>query len=208
MAARTVDVEARTASVMEAAATIFAQRGYNAATIEEIAHAAGIGKGTTYEYFPSKQELFLAVIDHDWRRLVEAHDEPSGGPDRTTMDRLDALTTAVLESYQEIQRLHPAAMEFLVSSGAPDCCRRLMRSFRDGLAIFRDRAAHIIDAGMARGEVRGDLPTQVIATVLIGALEGLVLQGRTDPSLRPQELWKPFLSVVARGMEPRSALAP
>ncbi|MDH7498134.1 MAG: helix-turn-helix domain-containing protein, partial [Syntrophomonadaceae bacterium] len=44
--------------ILEAAARVFSQRGYHQAKVEEIAAAAGVGKGTVYEYFDSKLELF------------------------------------------------------------------------------------------------------------------------------------------------------
>jgi AcrR family transcriptional regulator len=49
--------------IIEAAARVFANRGYNSTLIAEIATEAGIGKGTIYEYFPSKEDLFFAVFE-------------------------------------------------------------------------------------------------------------------------------------------------
>ena len=48
--------------IMEAALDIFLRDGYERATIQEIAQTAGVGKGTTYEYFSSKEDLFLSVV--------------------------------------------------------------------------------------------------------------------------------------------------
>lgn len=203
MSPRTVDVAARTTTVLEAAGRVFAERGYNAATIEEIAQVAGIGKGTTYEYFKSKQELFLAVIEHDWHRLVREGDADVRKDVGSTHERLTRLTTAVLRSYQEIQRLHPAAMEFMVSAGSTASCERLMRSYRQGLGVFRDRALAIIEAGVDRGELADDLRAHEIATVLIGALDGLLMQAKHDPTVDPLTLWRPFMAVVVRGLEAR-----
>ncbi len=200
MTPRIVDVEARTTTVLTAASDVFAHRGYNAATIEEIAHSAGIGKGTTYEYFASKQELFLAVVEHDWQRLVHEVDARAGQADGNTMDRLEEFSAAVMRSYRELQKLHPAAMEFMVSSGTSDACARLMRCVRGGLTVFRDRAAEIVRSGIERGELRRDVVPEVVGTVLIASLDGLLLQARHDPSMDPAGLWTSFLAVVRRGM--------
>lgn len=53
---------AREAAILSAALRIFAERGYGGARIEDIAEAAGIGKGTLYVYFPSKQALLEGVV--------------------------------------------------------------------------------------------------------------------------------------------------
>jgi AcrR family transcriptional regulator len=52
----------RRQQILEAAVGIFSQKGYSAATMPEIARAAGLASGTIYLYFPSKHELFIAVI--------------------------------------------------------------------------------------------------------------------------------------------------
>ncbi len=52
----------RQKQILKAAAEVFSRKGYNAATIPEIAKSAGVAAGTIYIYYPSKRELFMAVI--------------------------------------------------------------------------------------------------------------------------------------------------
>jgi len=54
--------EQRRANILKAALEVFSQKGFTAATIPEIARAAGVAAGTIYLYYPSKRELFVAVI--------------------------------------------------------------------------------------------------------------------------------------------------
>ena len=56
--------------IIEAAMKIFARDGFHKATISDIAEVAGIGKGTVYEYFNSKTELFEDMIKHTDRKSV------------------------------------------------------------------------------------------------------------------------------------------
>jgi AcrR family transcriptional regulator len=56
------DTEKRREQILNAALEVFTGKGYDAATIPEIAKAAGIAAGTIYLYYPSKRELFVAVI--------------------------------------------------------------------------------------------------------------------------------------------------
>jgi AcrR family transcriptional regulator len=53
---------ARPAEIVQAALAVFADRGFAAAKLEDVAAAAGISKGTIYLYFPNKEELFRAVV--------------------------------------------------------------------------------------------------------------------------------------------------
>lgn len=57
-----VVTEFRRAEILEAARTVFAGRGFEAATIDDIAHAAGVAKGTLYLYYPSKREIYWAAL--------------------------------------------------------------------------------------------------------------------------------------------------
>ncbi|MGI6685684.1 MAG: TetR/AcrR family transcriptional regulator [Bacillota bacterium] len=57
-----VDENDKRYRIMKAAAKIFAHKGFHRAKIEEIAQEAGVGKGTVYEYFPSKQQLFMQMF--------------------------------------------------------------------------------------------------------------------------------------------------
>ena len=56
---------------MEAAQTVFAERGYHDAAMDEIVRGADVSKGGLYFHFPSKEKLFFAVMDHLGARLVE-----------------------------------------------------------------------------------------------------------------------------------------
>lgn len=70
-----VDKTEKINEIATAALSLFSQKGYAATSVEQIAEAAGIGKGTVYEYFPSKEEIFVHAIN-DWmmdliNRMVE-----------------------------------------------------------------------------------------------------------------------------------------
>jgi AcrR family transcriptional regulator len=57
-----VVTEFRTAGILEAARKVFAKRGFNDATVDDIANAAGVAKGTVYLYYSSKRELYFAAL--------------------------------------------------------------------------------------------------------------------------------------------------
>jgi AcrR family transcriptional regulator len=57
--------------ILAAALEVFSQDGYENSDVEEIARRAGIGKGTIYRHFESKQKLFLGLVDHGYRLLSE-----------------------------------------------------------------------------------------------------------------------------------------
>src|SRR5207245_966193 len=60
-----VVTEFRCGTILEAARKIFAKKGYEAATVDDVAEAAGVAKGTLYLYFRSKREIYLTALRHD-----------------------------------------------------------------------------------------------------------------------------------------------
>lgn len=68
--------ETKRDNILKAALTLFAEQGYEKTTVQQIAKKAGVGKGTTYEYFNSKEQLFYEVIQTGlnsiFERLIEA----------------------------------------------------------------------------------------------------------------------------------------
>ena len=57
--------------LLDAAEDVFAEKGFTAATLDDIAHAAGYTKGAIYKHFATKEDLFLAVSDRYWRRYFD-----------------------------------------------------------------------------------------------------------------------------------------
>lgn len=57
--------------ILKAAAAVFARKGYHRALVDEVAKAAGVGKGTVYRYFRDKEDLFFSILDQGIDRLIE-----------------------------------------------------------------------------------------------------------------------------------------
>ncbi len=72
MAPRSVDKEEKARQIIAHATIVFAERGYNATTIDAIAERAGIAKGSVYQYFKSKTDLFFAVFEAQTQEYYSA----------------------------------------------------------------------------------------------------------------------------------------
>jgi AcrR family transcriptional regulator len=63
--------EERRETILDAALEVFAQHGFNGASIDEIAHAAGVSKALIYEHFPSKRDLHFSLLERHVREIFE-----------------------------------------------------------------------------------------------------------------------------------------
>jgi AcrR family transcriptional regulator len=95
-----VVTEFREAEILEAARQVFARRGFAEASMDEIAHAAGLAKGTIYLYYPSKRELYRAALRAGLVELVGAV-ERAMAKAPTLGARLEAYVTTKVAYFDE-----------------------------------------------------------------------------------------------------------
>ena len=103
----------RREDILDAAATLFAKHGYSGTDTQFLAETLNIGKGTLYRYFPSKEELFLAVADRAMRKLRAAVDAAIVGVNEP-LHRLRGGIHAYLTFFAE----HPEFVELLIQERA------------------------------------------------------------------------------------------
>jgi len=155
--------------LLEEAAAHFARDGFDRANINSIAIAAGFAKGTIYNYFASKEELFGEVLTVACRRAVRRY---TGSPHGDSVrDRLAALVAAdvdVLREQEPFMRvLIREAMSF-----RPDTYPIIV----EHLAPFIDVLIDVLATGMEAGEIRNDRPPARLALLLVGTLTMLYVQ--------------------------------
>jgi AcrR family transcriptional regulator len=86
----------RRAQLLDAANEVFTSKGYHAAAMDDIAEAAGVSKPVLYQHFPSKLDLYLALLDSSCERLVEIVTEALASTDHNA-DRVVATMGAFYE---------------------------------------------------------------------------------------------------------------
>ena len=116
--------------LLESAAAEFARAGLQRASVDEISLAAGLAKGTVYNYFGSKEELFLAVVEEACARAADAG-APAEAP---YVDELTAILTVGAER-GEVRRDTPAETLALALAGLADLA--LVRCWASGASTPR-----------------------------------------------------------------------
>jgi len=162
--------------ILEMAEERFARQGYDATGVAEICHLAGVSKGAFYHHFPSKQALFLELLDRWLGELdtqlsamrFEATTVPQG------LLHMAAMTRHVFETADG--RL-PIFLEFW-SQAARD--RTVWQATIDHYRRYQRFFADIIADGIREGTIRPVDP-QEAAQVLVSLAVGLVVQGLLDP---------------------------
>jgi len=157
---------AQRTAILAAARTVFAQRGL-AATIDDVAAAAGVSHGLAYRYFASKAELFRALAE-------EALTAPAGSPNAAEMtqtpgEHLSCVLRALVANRRDHPEMFQLLSHVLADPSVPaDLTALAERRGRE----FRAQLRELITEGQASGEVVGDDPDQLV-TVIAACLDGL-----------------------------------
>ncbi len=152
--------------ILIAAATLFCEKGYKATTLRDIAKVNGMGLGSTYYYFTSKEDILREVLDSGQISILESvsravADLPSSA---SALDRLREAMRAHLNSTLESDQTRTY---WRVYNQLPPNMRRDHNPRRDDyFAYWRKLVAEAVSAGMAPADLH--VPTYV--DFLIGAL--------------------------------------
>ncbi len=192
--------EEKRALIIEAAAKVFARRGFAGTLMAEIAIEAGIGKGTLYEYFDSKENLFFAVFEW-FVQATEAEAKVSisalGG---SASERLDALSDSLMSSWAQMEDMYSLVMEFWSASASSQMRQRFKQAFQNGYSDFRQIVSTLIRDGIERGEFQPQVDIDSVAAALVGTWDALLLQAWFDDDFNPLTAARGFMTVVINGL--------
>ncbi len=168
---RSFDRDEKKAAIARAAIKVFAEKGIARAKMIEVARAAGIGKGTIYEYFRSKDELFEFAVNQFFEALNLQLERELAKTDDPTRQ----LEILVRTTFDSLKSSGPE-MHIMFEIWA-EGVRAGVEYFDLGAmyAAYRELIAAILVDGMRKGQFREVDPISVAATI-IGALDGLLLQ--------------------------------
>lgn len=200
MAVKHYQKEDKRHRIIQAAAYLFAQRGFSGASIADIALHAGIGKGTVYEYFDSKEDLFFAVFEWYVTRTSAALTVNISTLGGSAAQRLETLNHAVVNLWDEIQDIFALTMEFWSASSASVMRHRFQNAFKNLYINFRNIVSSLIQDGIDRGEFDKNVDTNAVAAALVGAWDALFLQAWFDPDFDPMDTAQKFFPVILRGL--------
>ena len=195
--------DARPNEIADAALALFGERGFAATRLEDVAVRAGVSKGTLYLYFPTKEDLFRAVLRQGLLPNLEATEAEvaaNQGPAPMLLRTIASRLMAVLETdLTAIPKL------ILAESGNFPTIARL---YADEV-VTRTMAllTGILVRGMERGELRAVDPhaaiPSFIAPFLMMALWKHSLGQHTDIAIDPKAVMETHMDILLLGLEPR-----
>lgn len=191
----------RKAAIIEAAGKTFAKNGFARSTIAAVAVEAGVGKGTIYEYFKSKEDLYFAVFDWFMAKTGAAVMVSIAALKGSAAEKLKTVSVSLMDSWDEMEDVFALFMEFWSASASPQTQPRFKEVFKQGYGDFRSIVAALIHEGIERGEFRTNIQVAAVAAALVGTWDALLLQAWFDEDFDHKTAAAGFMDVLIAGLK-------
>jgi len=186
--------------IFKAAMKLFGKKGVFATTVEEITEAADVGKGTFFNYFPSKEAILSALAE---RQL---------GVINTAVERAqtaESVRPVLKDMCRELSSV-PGRSQILLRSllGMVLSNKFMFELFQSVLSKGRERVALIVERGQHLGEIRRDIPATIIARCLQQVAFGTNFIWAASPASDLMEWHETSMDLLWRGIASRPERVP
>jgi len=186
-------------TIIRVATQLFATKGYNGTSMNDIVKESGVSKGAIYNHFESKEQLFNALLDLETEAGMNQVIALINGSQNTIEKLKNALKYTYSTSVACPREVCMMQIEFMVTASRIDTISpTLLKRYQTIHKFFVD----LIEEGKQKGEIRGDVDAEGLVTLVYAALDGLAFQHATlgiqyDPDHLEQVLLELILKDIA-----------
>ena len=188
-----VNRDKKRSEIAQKAIAVLAKRGFQATTIQEIADAAGLGKGTIYHYFKTKEEILLVVSEQMFREMERSFgaallriNEP--------MEKLSALIEEALHVTEDLENLFIIYTELWLMNVRGDHSGDFISIMKRLHNDLKNLVAGMIEEGKKQKFWAKDTDSDALASYLISSFDGVIAHYMMDKeSFDMQRVTKEFI---------------
>jgi len=166
--------------ILETSLDLFSQYGYDATSVAQICKKAQISKGAFYHHFPSKQDLFLALMNA-WLEQVDGLYQSAAASAEDVPAALMAMAGLSGSIFDQLEGGFPILLEFWQQAiRQPTIWKQAVAPYQRYIDFFTE----IIQTGISQGNFDESLDPQMAARLLLAVAMGLLLQASFDPDVK------------------------
>ncbi|MBP3255047.1 MAG: TetR/AcrR family transcriptional regulator [Clostridia bacterium] len=180
--------------IFETSMKLFAEKGYDATSIEEITSVVGVAKGTLYYHFSSKEEIFEFLVEEGVKLLKNSIEIKTEGLNNS-LDKIRAIVLIeikILVKYENFMTM--VLSEIWGTSARAKICQKYMFE-------YIEMVQKIVEEGIQRGEIINS-DANVIASGIFGFVcSSLIYKMRTDKNIEVMDLYKEIEKTFIRRLQ-------
>ena len=163
--------------ILTAAVQLFCKSGYEAAAVADICNLAGVSKGAFYHHFPSKQTLFLAIIE-EWLKGIDTQLFTERGKGEKVTQSLTRMAKTLGFVFKAASGQLPMFLEFMVQASRD---KTVWNATIAPYRRYQQQFHELIAQGQSEGSIKSEINPELASRVLISLAVGILLQGVVDP---------------------------
>jgi AcrR family transcriptional regulator len=185
--------------LVAAATRLFAEKGYESASVSEIVAAAGVTKGSMYHYFQAKDDLLLEIYQGVLSMQMDRLERLAAGPG-TPVDRLRAVAVDVVMT--SVEHLDDTTVFFRSMHLLEPARWATVRAER---RRYHDRFRALVEEGQAAGLLRTDMSADLAVHFFFGSVHHLQTWYRPDGPMNATQIGNVFAQLLVDGLAPLPA---
>ena len=195
--AKVVDREEMQRDILEAAMQVYSNKGYHAATIADVAEAAGLGKGTLYLYFKNKEAIATSMVDRHFKDMEDRFFQEKMPETLVAFGKRLSQSMNIPDEHAKFIRVF---FEVFGPSFASDTFSAKVAEFFDRLG---DHYAVQIMHLQSIGQIRADADAKKLGRGLSGLVDGMILHKGlfSIPAKRYSGMRNEAVDMFVRGLE-------
>ncbi len=197
------DYAAKRAELLQIAARLFKENGFQATRIVDIASAAGLDRATAYYYVGSKEELFREMIEGVLAGVMSEGERLMSDASLSWLERLHGIFLSLMVSYE---RHYPAT--FVYIQERMHQIQTEQSEWAQGIIVkaraFDQILLSFIQNAIDNGELRSDIPPRIVENALFGMLNWTHRWFVPGRGLTGEQVAEDFWSIFINGMKPAS----
>jgi TetR/AcrR family transcriptional repressor of nem operon len=170
--------------LLEKGVALLMEQGYHATGLQELVQAAGVPKGSFYNYFPSKEAFSAEVVKQYIEPFIEQLDAHLAREGQSGADALQSYFRALIEE-AERRRFKGGCLLGNLIGEVGDTSDLCQASLRQAVHRYRDKLSQGIARAQKEGHFRTDIKAEEMADFLVNAWQGALLRMKIERSVRP-----------------------
>jgi AcrR family transcriptional regulator len=187
--------------LLQAAARVFAERGFHGASLDQVAAAAGFTKGAVYSNFKNKEDLFLALLEANRQREMDALHATLEGSDIPPAARLPDFVSLIRDQMTDLgESWDVLYLEFVLYAVRNPTAREKLAELR---AVSIEQVADLISAEQARLGIALE-HAEHMAMIVVALFQGISIMRALQVDAVDESFLETAMSFLAHGLLPET----